>query len=97
MLGLLFDPEDGGSSSSQTLVNLYQVTQHYITEESTVHLLKALLHSSELFYWIRCIKFLFESSISKIKDDFISCNNFVLLPVKSLTKALIIYSALNDY
>jgi hypothetical protein len=64
-------------------VHFYHTTQCYITEDSTLHLFKSFIHSSELFPWIRCMKFWFEPSTLKIKDDFIiSCKNFVLLHVK---------------
>jgi hypothetical protein len=37
LLGLLNVPEDGSSNLSETLVNFYQITQHYISENDTFH------------------------------------------------------------
>jgi hypothetical protein len=36
LLGLLFDPEDGGNMLLQNVSNLYQTTQHNIPEVSTL-------------------------------------------------------------
>jgi hypothetical protein len=42
--GHLFHPEDGGSNSSETLVNIYHTTFHCITEENNLRTRLYCLH-----------------------------------------------------